>query len=92
MVRGGYWVLPIAILTGNGVVAGLTAWLDHSCQKTKVGGKQGHAPLRRILLQQIPMTKKNKQMAPSPRQLLNGQGVRRISGFKFECHGIGFGV
>ena len=31
-------------------------------------------------------------MAPSPRQLLNGQGVRRISGFKSECHGIRFGT
>ena len=31
-------------------------------------------------------------MAPSLRQLLNGQGVRRISGFKSECHGIRFGT
>ena len=38
------------------------------------------------------MTRKNIQMAPSPRQLLNGQGVRRISGFKSECHGIRFGT
>ena len=44
------------------------------------------------ILQQIPMTRKNKQMAPSPRQLLNGQGVQRISGFKPECHGIRFGA
>ena len=29
-------------------------------------------------------------MAPSLRQLLNGQGVRRISGFKSECHEIRF--
>ena len=38
------------------------------------------------------MTRKNIQMAPSPRQLLNGQEVRRISGFKSECHGIRFGT
>ena len=38
------------------------------------------------------MTRKNIQMAPSPRQLLNGQGVRRISGLKSECHGIRFGT
>ena len=38
------------------------------------------------------MTRKNIQVAPSPRQLLNGQGVRRISGFKSECHGINFGT
>ena len=38
------------------------------------------------------MTRKNIQMAPSPRQLLNGQGVQRISGFKSECHGIRFGT
>ena len=31
-------------------------------------------------------------MAPSPRQLLNGQGVRIISGFKPECRGIRFGI
>ena len=44
-------------LTVNGGVASLNAWLDHSCQKTEVGCKQGHAPCRRILLQQIPMTR-----------------------------------
>ena len=38
------------------------------------------------------MTRKNKQMAPSPRQLLNGQDVRRISAFKSECHEIRFGT
>ena len=38
------------------------------------------------------MTRKNKQMAPCPQQLLNGQGVRKISGFKSECHGIRFGT
>ena len=38
------------------------------------------------------MTRKNIQVAPSPRQLLNGQGVQRISGFKSECHGIRFGT
>ena len=29
-------------------------------------------------------------MAPSPRLLLNGQGVQRISGLTPECHGIRF--
>ena len=38
------------------------------------------------------MTRKNKQMVPSPRQLLNGQWVRRIFGFKSECCGIRFGT
>ena len=76
----------------NGGVSNLIAWLDHSCQKTEVGGKQGHAPCRRILLQQIPMTRKNIQVAPSPRQLINGKVVRRISGFKSECYGIRFGT
>ena len=42
-------------LTVNGGVASLIAGLDHSCQKTEVGGKQGHAPCRKISLQQIPM-------------------------------------
>ena len=36
--------------------------------------------------------KKNKQMAPSLRKLLNGQRVRKISEFKLECHGIRFGA
>ena len=31
-------------------------------------------------------------MAPSHRQLLNGKGVRRISGFKSECYGRKFGT
>ena len=38
------------------------------------------------------MTRKNIQVAPSPRQLLNGLGLQRISGFKSECHGIRFGT
>ena len=94
VVRGDYWVLQsdCCSLTVNGGVANLIAWLDHSCQKTEVGGKQGHAPCRRILLQQIPMTRKNIQVAPSPQQLLNGQEVQRISGFESECHGIRFGT
>ena len=51
VVRGDYWVPTNCSLTVNGGVASLIAWLDHSCQKTEVGGKQGHAPCRRILLQ-----------------------------------------
>ena len=92
VVRGDYWVPTNCSLIVNGGVASLIAWLDHSCQKTEVGGKQGHAPCRRILLQQIPMTRINIQVAPGPQQLLNGQGVQRISGFKSECHGIRFGT
>ena len=79
-------------LTANGAIASLIACLDHSCQKTEIGGKQEHASSRRILLQQITMVRRNKQMAPSPRQLLHGHGVRRISGFKSECHEIRFGT
>ena len=90
VVREDYCVPTNCSLTVNDRFASLIAWLDHLCQKTDVGGKQRHAPCRRMLLQQIPMTRKNKQMAPSPRQLLNGQGVRRISGFKSECLGIRF--
>ena len=89
VVRCDYWVSTNCSLTVNGGIASLIAWLDYSCQKTEVGGKQGHAPCRRILLQQIPMTKKYTN-APSPRQFLNEQGVRRISGFKSKCHGIRF--
>ena len=51
VVRGDYWVPTNCSLTVNGGVASLIAWLDHSCQKTEVGGKQEHAPCRRILLQ-----------------------------------------
>ena len=50
VVRGDYWVPTNCSLTVNGGVASLIAWLDHSCQKTEVGGKQGHAPCRKILL------------------------------------------
>ena len=70
-------------LTVNGGVASLIAWFDHSFQKTEVGGKLGHAPCRRILLQKI-------QIAFISQQLLNGQGVRRISGFKSKSRGIRF--
>ena len=55
VVRGDYWAPTNCSLTVNGGVASLIAWLDHSCQKTEVGGKQGHAPCRRISLQQIPI-------------------------------------
>ena len=92
VVRGDYWIPTNCSLTVNGGVASLIAWLDHSCQKTEVGGKQGQAPCRRILLQQIPMTRENVPMAPSRWQLLKEQRVRRISRFKSECHGIRFGT
>ena len=91
VVRGDSWVPTNHSLTVNGGVASSLAWLDHSCQKTEVGGKQRYAPCR-ISLQQIPMTRKNKQMTPSPWQVLNGHGVRRISGLRSECHGIRFGM
>ena len=65
-------------LTVNGGVASLIASLDHSGQKTKVGSKQGQAPHKIILLQQIPMMRKNKQMARSHQQLINGQGVQKF--------------
>ena len=87
VVRGDYWVPTNCSLTINGGVASLIAWLDHSYQKTEVGGKQGHGPRKRILLQQISMTRKNKQTAA-----LKWQGVGRISGLKPECHGIRFGT
>ena len=89
-VRGDYWVPTNCSLTVNDGVASLIAWLDHSCQKTEIGGMQGHAFHRKILLQQIAMTRKNKQMAPSFRQLLNEHKGGRSLGFKSECHGIGF--
>ena len=38
------------------------------------------------------MIRKNIQVAHGFRKLLNEQGVRRISGFKSECHGIRFGT
>ena len=89
-VRGNFWVPTNCSLTVNGGVASLIAWLDHSWQKNEVEGKQGHAPHKKISLQQIPITRKIKQMAPSPWQLLNGQGVQRISRFKSVCLGIRF--
>ena len=72
-------------MTVNGGVAS-------SFQKTDVGGKQGHAPRKRPFLQQIPMTRENKQMASSCEQLLSGEGVQRIFGLKSECQGKEFGT
>ena len=92
VARGDYLVPTNCSLAVSGGVTSLIAWWDHSCQKTVVEGKQGHAPRRRVLLQQIPITRKISKLTPSPRQLSNGQGVRRIFGFKSECHGIRFGT
>ena len=39
-----------------------------------------------------PHDQKNKHMAPSSQQPLNGLGVQRISKFKPECHGLRFGT
>ena len=63
----------------------LTKVGDPSCLKTEVGGKQGRA-LRKKQSTKNYLTKEFvKEVAPSPRQLLNGQGVRRISELqKFE--------
>ena len=38
VIRGDYWVPTNCSLTVNGGVASLIAQLDHSCQKTEVGG------------------------------------------------------
>ena len=39
VVRGDYWVPINCSLTVDGGVASLISWLDHSYQKTEVGGK-----------------------------------------------------
>ena len=49
---------------------------DPSCLKTEVGGKQGQA-LRKKQSTKNYLTKEFvKELAPSPRQLLNRQGVQ----------------
>ena len=83
----------------------MSALVKHHCvqsSKTSLVGvvknckyapcRSKYAPCRRILLQQISVNRKSEQMAPSPWELLNGQGMQRISGFKSECHGIRFGT
>ena len=64
VVRGDYWVPINCSLTINGGVTGLIAWLDHSCQKTEVGGKQEHAPCSRILLPTNPHDQKKYTNGP----------------------------
>ena len=64
--------------SGNGGVASLIAWLDHSCQKTEVGSKQGHALRRRNLLRQIPMIRKNKQSPHFPAPLKWAGGAKNF--------------
>ena len=79
VVRGNYWVPTNSSLTVNGGVAILIAWLDHSCQKTEIKGKQRHAPRRKIFLQQIPMTRKNIQMgSQSPAALKWVGGAKNL--------------
>ena len=58
VIKDDYWVPIDCSLTVNGGVASLIAWLDHSHQKTEFARKQGHGLHRKILLQQIPMTRK----------------------------------
>ena len=55
---------------------------DPSCLKTKVEGKQGHALRIKQSTKNYLMEEFVKELAPSPRQLLNGQGVRKISGYR----------
>ena len=67
----------------------LTKVVEPSCLKTEVVGKQGHILCKR---QKAPKTDLMetfvKELASSPQQLLNGQGVQRISGLqKFQ---VGF--
>ena len=90
VVRGDNWVPTNCSLTVNGGVASSIARLDHSYQKTEVGGKQGRAPRRRILIQQIPMTRRKNKMSSRPWKLLIRQELPRISGFKSECREIIF--
>ena len=51
------------------VDASLIAWLDHLGQKTKVRGKQEHAPIKNFAPTNSMTRKKKKQMAPSTQQL-----------------------
>ena len=55
--------------------------------KNEFGVEQWQAPRRRIFLQQISMIRKNKQMAPSPRQLLNRQGCKEFSDLNLNVMG-----
>ena len=57
----------------------LTKVGDPSCLKTEGGGKQGHALRKKQSTKNYLMKEFVKELAPSPRLLLNGQGVRRIS-------------
>ena len=53
--------------------------------KNEVGVKQGHALRKKQSTKNYLMKEFVKELAPSPRQLINGQKVRRISGLqKFE--------
>ena len=63
----------------------LTEVGNPSYLKTEVGGKQEPALRKKQRSKNYLMKELVKELAPSLRQLLNGQGVRRISGLqKFE--------
>ena len=64
----------------------LTKIGDSPCLKTDIGNNQGHALCKRQKALKAYLIKKLvKELAPSPRQILNGQGKRRIFGLqKFE--------
>ena len=54
VVRGDYWVPTNCILTVNGGVASLIAWLDHSCQKTEIGVSKGILPIEEFCSNKFP--------------------------------------
>ena len=50
-----------------------------SCLKTEIGGKQGHTLHKKQCTKDYLLKEFVKELAPISQQLLNGQGVQRIS-------------
>ena len=54
--------------------------VDPLCVKTEIGGKQrACSPPKKKCYKNLPYKKFIKELAPSPQQLLNEQGVQKIS-------------
>ena len=55
---------------------------DPSCLKTEVGGKQGHAVRKKQSTKNYLLKELVENLAPSPRQLLNGQECEKSSDYR----------
>ena len=79
----------------SGRIVAFIAWLDHSRQKTDVGGKQGLVSRRKNFVPTNHSHEKNKPMTPVPASFYIGRRCKEFPisnlNIRAKCHGIRFG-